>query len=76
MQIRLESRSSTKDGTQSSSEYKRDEGKGFENFRSILGIGLLMVLFLKQPQKRHITNMALNTDGQNAVYFDYRLDLL
>lgn len=45
------SSSSTKDGTQSSSEYKKDEGKGFENFWSILGIGLLMGIVFKTAPK-------------------------
>jgi len=45
------SSSSTKDGTQSSSEYKKDEGKGIENFWGALGIGLLAALIFKSAPK-------------------------
>jgi hypothetical protein len=43
--------SSTRDGTQSSSEHKKDEGKGFENFWNILAVGLLMGIVFKTAPK-------------------------
>lgn len=45
------SSSSTKDGNQTSSEYKKDEGKGFENFWGAVGIGVLMGIIFKAAPK-------------------------
>lgn len=45
------SSASTRDGTQETAEYKKDEGKGIENFWGALGLGLFVALIFKTAPK-------------------------